>query len=105
MNIIIKDSETGKELMLSGNGNDFELFKRSKGKEVDGEHVGSGGWTSCRRYFNDMEWGIEKAVKLLLASKDDTAVTIDVRMPAAEARRVLKARVNKITVEVMREDS
>lgn len=101
MKIIIRDEKTGNEYSLVGHKYDWEIFKRSKGKMVNGIMKGKNEWTSCHNYPNDIEYGVAKIIKWLIADEDDDEViTTDIVKFASDINKMLKKRVQQIVAEV-----
>lgn len=102
MQIIIHDEHTGKKFMLKGNGTDWEIFKQSKGKMVDGKMKGKGGWTSTRHYCYELQYAVAKVLQWIFVDPDDTdVVTVESRNAVKELRKVINDRAKKITMEVI----
>ena len=101
MNIIIKDSESGKEFMIKGHGLDFEIFQRSKGKKVGDEIKGEGNWVSARNYPTTLPNAVYKCLHLILANPDDPdTVTVEADKARIKLGKILNDRVNQIVAEV-----
>ena len=102
MQIIIHDEHTGKKFMLKGNGTDWEIFKQSKGKMVDGEIKGKGNWTSTRHYCYELQYAVAKVLQWIFVDPNDTdVVTVESRNAVKDLRKVINDRAKKITMEVI----
>ena len=101
MNIVIKDSKTGKKYMIKGHGLDYEIFKKSKGKVVNGELKGKGDWVSCRNYPTSLPAAIYKCVRWCLASEeDDEEWVVEAEAAYKIIDEEIRKRVRKIVAEV-----
>ena len=94
MSIILQDKRTGKEIMIAGKGNDFELFKRSNGKKNTGE------WITARLYPTSLPHAVDRALRLLLADPDDEAQECAEADKACVAlKKIIQKRVDEIVLE------
>lgn len=101
MNIVIKDSKTGKEYMIKGHGLDYEIFKKSKGKVVKGELKGKGDWVSCRNYPTTFPAAVCKCVHWCLADEDDNEEWVAEAKDAYKTvDKEIRKRVREIVAEV-----
>lgn len=101
MNIVVKDTKTGKEFMIKGKTPEWELFQRSKGKMVDGELKGEGNWVSCRNYPTTLPAAVAKAVNWLLANPDDPDEYVAEAVNAGkEIKKAIDKRIRDIVAEV-----
>lgn len=106
MRIVIQDQVSGKRFMIQGHGLDWEIFKESKGKFVDGKLKGEGEWTSCRNYPTELQYAIAKVINWLWADTDDPdpEVTIEAKNIIKDVRRIVNNRAKKIVAEVIDND-
>ncbi len=104
MDIVIKDSKTGKEYLVRGKTPEWELFQRSKGKIVDGVLKGKGEWVSCRLYPTTLPAAVSKVVNFLLADPDNPDEYVTEAVNAGkEIRKTIDKRIRDIVAEVMDE--
>lgn len=104
MNIVVKDSKTGKEYLIKGKTPEWEMFQRSKGKLVDGKRKGQGSWVSCRNYPTTLPAAVAKAVNWLLAdSSNPDEYVVEAVNAGKELRKMIDKRIRDIVAEVVDE--
>lgn len=104
MRIVIRDEASGKRYLIDGRDSQFEIFKPSKGKEVDGKLVGEGEWTTCRYYPTTLPRAVELCMNWILGDPDDVdTVVVEASKAEKSLRKLLKERVDKIVAEVTQE--
>lgn len=105
MKIIIQDNKTGKKYLLKSNGMDWEIFKESKGKMVDGVKKGEGGWTSTRYYPNELQYAVGKVLQWLFKNPDDPdVICVESKTAVKELRKVINERAKQITASIVEGD-
>ena len=106
MKIIIKDEASGKRYMIQGHGLDWEIFKESKGKVVDGKHKGKGDWTSCRNYPTELQYAVAKVINWIMADPDDPdpEVTVEAKTVVKDIRKIVNNRAKQIALEAVEND-
>lgn len=101
MEIIIQDESTGKRYMIKGHDLDWEIFKESKGKMVDGELVGKGNWTTCRNYPSRLEYAVGTVFHWFMADpNEDTKISTTTRKAVSDIRKAINAKAKEITLTV-----
>ena len=105
MKIIIKDEVSGKQYLIKGHDLDWEIFKQSKGKVVDGKEKGKGEWTTCRSYPTTLPYAVDKVINWLLADKEDeTKISTSVLKAGLNIKKAIDKRIDEIVVEVQQND-
>lgn len=101
MEIVIQDAKTGKEYLIKGHGLDWEIFKRSKGREIDGEIRGKDEWISCRNYPSELQYAIGKVLHWFMADpNEDTKISTTTRKAVTDIRKAIQEQANRITWEI-----
>ena len=105
MKIIIKDKISGKQFLIVGHKLDFEIFKKSKGKIVDGVKKGEGEWVSSRTYPTTLPAAVCKCIHWCLADPDDydQPWVAEAKTAYKTLDKVLYKRVREIVAEVQKE--
>lgn len=108
MVIIVEDSKTGKQYKVVGAGNEFMVYRKAEGVEVDGKLMTKNGkelkneWTFTGLYPSTIGSAVYHCMNMILADPDDPD---DVHVEAEKARiqfgKILKDRLECITTKMI----
>lgn len=92
LDIVIKDTKSGKEVRIQANGMDFELLGKSEKSKFE--------WTSYRRYFNTLPAAVYGALDILLKQPGEDTVCVEAEKARIALGKILHDRVEEIVAEV-----
>lgn len=101
MVIVLQDKKLGKRYMIKGDNLDFEVFRESKGKNVEGKKKGEGEWTTMRLYPTTLPYAVYKVLCMILADPDDDEVVcVEAEKARIKLGKVINDRLNEITASL-----
>lgn len=110
MIIIVEDFKTGKRFKVTGNGNEFMVYRKAEGELVDGKLMTKNGkemkneWTFTGLYPTTLGSAVYHCVNMLLADPDDQdAVHVEAEKARIQFGKILKARLDQIEAKVIEE--
>lgn len=104
MVIVLQDKKLGKRYMIKGDNLDFEVFRESKGKNVEGKKKGEGEWTTMRLYPTTLPYAVYKVLCMMLADPDDEEVEcIEAEKARIKLGKILKDRVDQLVVDARKD--
>lgn len=94
MDIIVKDSESGKQYKIAGNKLDFEIFYQTEKSKHE--------WVSARRYYGTLPGAVYGVLTLILAEPGEEAEVVEAEKARIKLGKILNDRINKISFELMK---